>query len=298
MDVHNYCKTCKTCQLFKTTNKKKYGLLPAKIAEVVKWSRVNVDLWGPKTIKNKNGIDYKLHVLTMIDPVTGWFEVAALQDSPNANEIQRLFDSYWLARYPRPKEIGFDNGGEFKAEFTDLCKNMGLKRKTSLPWNPQSNSILERVHQVLGDCLRSFDLDNQNVNPKAPFDEFLTAAAYAIRCAYHTTLGFSPAQLVFGRDMFMPINTNIDWEKITIRKQQRIDKNNSKENSKRTPHDYKPDDLITITRPGIIPKLSIPRLGPFKVIQTHTNGTVTIQKQPFVTQRVNNRRIRPFFSKQ
>ena len=72
-DVHNHCKTCKTCQLFKTTTKKKYGLLPAKVAEVIRWSRVNVDLWGPKTVKNKNGIDYKIHVLTMIYPVTGWF---------------------------------------------------------------------------------------------------------------------------------------------------------------------------------------------------------------------------------
>ena len=46
-DVHHHCKHCETCQLFKTTRKTKYGLLPAKTAEVVKWSRVNVDLWGP-----------------------------------------------------------------------------------------------------------------------------------------------------------------------------------------------------------------------------------------------------------
>ena len=234
----------------------------------------------------------------MIDPVTGWFEVAALQDNPNANEIQRLFDSYWLARYPRPVEIGFDNGSEFKMEFQDLCKNMGLTKKTSLPWNPQSNSILERVHQVLGDCLRTFNLDNKELNPDHPFEEFLTASAYAIRCAYHTTLGFSPAQLVFGRDMFMPIETPVDWEQIRIRKQNQINKDNVRENSKRTPHDYAQGDLITIKRPGIIPKLSIPRMGPYKVTQAHNNGTVTIQKQPFVTERVNQRRIRPFYTKQ
>ena len=127
-DVHQHCKHCKTCQLFKTTRKTKYGLLPAKTAEVIKWSRVNVDLWGPKTVHNKNGKDYKIHVLTMIDPVTGWFEIAALKDSPNAYEVQRLFDSYWLARYPRPREIGFDNGSEFKAEFKELCQNMGLQK--------------------------------------------------------------------------------------------------------------------------------------------------------------------------
>jgi hypothetical protein len=67
---------------------------PANLAEVIKWSWVNVDLWGPKTVNNKNGIDYKIHVLTMMDPVTGWFEVAAVQDSSTAFEVQRLLDSY------------------------------------------------------------------------------------------------------------------------------------------------------------------------------------------------------------
>jgi hypothetical protein len=29
---------------------KKYGLLQEKKGEVMKWSRVNVDLWGPKVL--------------------------------------------------------------------------------------------------------------------------------------------------------------------------------------------------------------------------------------------------------
>ena len=176
---------------------------------------------------------------------------------------------------------------------------MGLKRKPSAAWNPQSNAILERVHQVLGDCLRSFNLDQRDLHPNDPFEEFLTAAAYAIRSAYHTTLGFSPAQLVFGRDMFMPIATNIDWEKIRERKQKRIDQSNARENSKRIAHKYAAGDLVTVKRPGIIPKLALPRMGPYKVIRHHEeNGTVTIQTQPFVTDRVNQRRVQPFYSKQ
>ena len=47
-------------------------------------------------------------------------------------------------------------------------------------------------------------------------------------------------------------------------------------------------------RSGIIPKLSFPRMGPYKVIRTHDNGTVTIQKEPFVTDRVNIRRVQPY----
>ena len=78
--------------------------------------------------------------------------------NPTAYRCQQIFDNIWLARYPRPRKIGFNNGGEFKAEFKELCANMGLKEKISLPWNPQSNSILERIYQVLADCLTDFEL--------------------------------------------------------------------------------------------------------------------------------------------
>ena len=72
--------------------------------------------------------------------------------------------------------------------------------------------------------MRSFNLENNDLDPEDPFEEFLTAAAYAIRSAHHTTLGYSPAQLVFGRDMFMPVNFDVDWEKIKQNKQDRIQK--------------------------------------------------------------------------
>ena len=90
--------------------------------------------------------------------------------------------------------------GESSNEFRVLCNNMGMKAKTSLPWNPQSNTILERIHQVLQDPLTSADLDNMDIEDgnEDPFNECLTKASYAIRSAFHATHGYSPAQLVFG----------------------------------------------------------------------------------------------------
>ena len=71
-------------------------------------------LWGPKSIKNKNGFTYEIHIMTMVDPVTGWFERQQLYGTPTAYCCQEILDNVWLARYPRPREISFDNGGEFK----------------------------------------------------------------------------------------------------------------------------------------------------------------------------------------
>ena len=83
-DANYYCKTCDVCQQCKRTQKKKYGLIPKNKGEVTKWSRVNVDLWGSKSIKNKNGWDFQIQVMTMVDPVTGWFEQAQLYNTRQA----------------------------------------------------------------------------------------------------------------------------------------------------------------------------------------------------------------------
>ena len=74
--------------------------------------------------------------MTMVDPVTGWFEMFQLKGKPNAFVCMKCLESTWLARYPRPREIGFDNGEEFMAEFSELCNNMGLKQRPSSSWNP------------------------------------------------------------------------------------------------------------------------------------------------------------------
>jgi hypothetical protein len=69
--------------------------------------------------------------------------------------IQDLFHNTWLARYPRPQFIVFDNGnmGEFKRDFKQMCEItiMALKpnqlQVTTI--NPQANKIIERAHKVV-----------------------------------------------------------------------------------------------------------------------------------------------------
>jgi len=290
-DIDKYVKTCEVCQLTKK-QRKKYGHLPAKQAEVKPWKRVNVDLIGPYTIKTKRK-SYELRAMTMIDPATSWFEIARIH-TKSSEEAQRIFDSTWLARYPRPKEIGFDNGGEFKQLFRELCDNMGIKQKPTTDYNPQSNAVLERIHQVLGNQLRSFELEDRPLTKEElTFEPFLTACAYAIRCTYHTTLQATPGQLVFGRDMILPVKFNADWALIAQRKQDQIDSSNRAENSKRIDYTYKVGDKVLLTKPGILRKLATPRTGPFEVQQVFSNGTINIRRGAII-QRVNIRRVSPF----
>ena len=118
----------------------------------------------------------------MVDPVTRWSEFLQFYIPPLVYFCQEILDSVWLSCYPRPKEIGIDNGGEHKKELTDLCITMGLIKKVSNKWNPQSNAILKHIHQVLGDSLQVFNLENKNINPNKddPFGEYLNVVVYAI----------------------------------------------------------------------------------------------------------------------
>jgi transposase InsO family protein len=87
-----------------------------------------------------------------------------------------------LARYPRPQFIVFDNGGIFKREFKQMCDNYGIKAKPTTSHNPQANAIIEQVHKIVNDILRSFDLENNHENLKEqednPFDYFLQSTAW------------------------------------------------------------------------------------------------------------------------
>ena len=75
--VHDVCKKYPTCQIAKTTNQK-YGKLPPKQVETNSWDTLCVDLIGPYTIPRKGKNLLKLWCLTMIDPATGWFEMAQI----------------------------------------------------------------------------------------------------------------------------------------------------------------------------------------------------------------------------
>ena len=100
---------------------------------------------------------------------------------------------------------------------------------------------------------------------------------------------------MFGRDMMLPINCKVDWALVALRKQEMINKSNTRENSKRLQHKYKTGDKVLLHKPGIIPKLSRPNDGPYIINAVHSNGTITINKSKAVTQTVNIRRVSPYF---
>jgi hypothetical protein len=169
----------------------------------------------------------------------------------------------------------------------------GIKRKPTTVKNPQANAILERVHQVLGQILRTLELDMADSISPDDVNVFLDNAAWAFRSTYHTVLIASPGAAIFGQDMLLDIPFVADWYKIGDHRQSLTDHNNKHQNKWRTDYDYKIGDHVLIVKDGILRK-SESKFGkePWTITTVHTNGTIRVQCRTKL-ERINIQRVRP-----
>lgn len=294
--VHEVCKNCHTCQVTKKTHKK-HGHVPPKEAEASPWDVLCIDLIGPYTInrKNKKKDPLTLWALTMIDPATGWFEMREIS-TKSADNIANVLEQAWLTRYPWPHKLIFDRGSEFKAEVTNMIRNdYGVTVRPTTTRNPQANSIVERVHQTVGNMIRTFEVyDNDTLDDDDPWSGILAAVMNAVRCTYHTTTQATPMQLVFGRDFSVNTDFVADWDYIRQRKQERINENNARENARRVDHTYRVGDKVLV-RNKKTTKYGGPPWEPYpaRITAIYDNGTVQLKKRRYYDT-VNIRQIKPY----
>ena len=123
-----------------------------------------------------------------------------------------------------------ENSNYFSEEMID---SFAIKHKPTTVKNPQANSILERVHQVVMNMIRTSELDMQDTCEPQMIDEILSKVGWAICSTYHTMLGSSPGSAVFGRDMLFDIPYLADWAGIGSRRQEQVDKSTVLENKSR-----------------------------------------------------------------
>ena len=72
-----------------------------------------------------------------------------------ANQVELA----WLTRYPVPNKITVDRGKEFLVKFkTMMANDYGIPCNSISVRNPQANAIVERVHQTIGNIIRTFKI--------------------------------------------------------------------------------------------------------------------------------------------
>ena len=124
--------------------------------------------------------------------------------------------------------------------------------------------------------------------------ELTSAAAFGIRATVHGVTKYSPAQLVFSKDMILRTNMVADVELVRQRRQAAIAVNNARENKRRIAHQYKPGDKVLILSGGLDPKLKLNE-GPFRVLSYNkSSGTLHIRRRNYI-EPINIRQVRPYF---
>ena len=181
-------------------------------------------------------VELQLTAMTIVDPAMGWFEIIEvlyynIEDVINNKDnyidkssarISQLFNQAWLSRYPQPSKVVFDNGSAFKIHFMRLLKDFDIKPRPTTVENPQGNSPVERIHQVIHDMIKTKELDKLIFDYIDPLGKVLSSVAWAIRASYHSTLQAMLAQIVFGRDMLFNMKKVINWQLITKNKRKQI----------------------------------------------------------------------------
>jgi hypothetical protein len=121
------------------------------------------------------------------------------------------------------------------------------------------------MHQTVGNVLRTLlhGEPPQNIaNANDYVDEALSIAMHAMRVEIHSTMGSSPGNLVFDRDMFLNIPLIADWHAITQKREHLINVTLMKENQKRRRCDYIPQQRM-LKKTWKPRKLGIRTTGPY-----------------------------------
>ena len=158
--------------------------------------------------------------------------------------------------------------------------------------DPISNEVLEQIHQVLGNLVGTFNIPQTYIDENDPQTGILSASAFEILSTTNKLKGYSYIQLVFGRDMILPIKHKMDYVLIHQKNQVQINKYDIRKNRHIVDYDYTVGYNIMLNNHTEY-KYETPYKVKFVLTQCFTNGTVSLQCGA-IQMKYNIRRINPY----
>ena len=200
-DVAAWCKECPECQRGNKSRRVRAPLMPLPVVGEP-FRRVAMDLVGPLQ-RTPRGNKY---VLTLMDFATRYPEAVPLKKIDARTVADALCQIF--SRMGIPAEVLSDRGANFLSSvMKTLFQMLGVAHIKTSPYHPQTDGMLERFHGTLKAMLR------KTCPVAKDWDQWLPYLCFAFRDAPHSATGFSPFELLFGRDVRGPLTLlKEQWE--------------------------------------------------------------------------------------
>ena len=194
-DVRSYCRSCPECQMSSKRGRNRASLLPLPVIEEP-FSRIAMDVVGPLP---KTGQGHR-YILVVCDYATRYPEAFLLRKFTATAVAEQLIE--FFSRHGVPREVLTDQGTNFTASLLkELYERLGVKPIKTTPYHPQTDGLVERFNQTLKQMLKKFvEEEGKNWNKLLPY------VLFAYREVPQATTGFSPFELVYGRDVRGPLD--------------------------------------------------------------------------------------------
>ena len=195
-DLARFCKSCDICQ--RTIQKGRVtkvhlGKLPMIDTP---FKRVAVDIVGPIEPRSDKKSRY---ILTMIDYATRYPEAVALPSTETERVAEALITMF--SRVGIPSEMLIEHESRVTIEvMNEVSRLLSLQQLTTIPYRPYSKGPVEKFHAMLKQVLPTMCAERPN-----DWDKYLPALLFAVRKIPQESLGFSPFELLYGRNVRGPM---------------------------------------------------------------------------------------------
>ncbi|MCG8049195.1 MAG: DDE-type integrase/transposase/recombinase [Candidatus Thiodiazotropha taylori] len=195
-----YIKQCLVCQEFKHPQRKPRA--PMKnIKGGFPLERLGIDCVGPLPMTE----DGNKYITVAVDYFTKYPFAFASSDIKAETVADKLMD-HVVCLFGVPMNLHADQGSNFESNvFRKFCELVELSKTRTTPFAPWSNGETERMNRTLISMLKKMVSDNPR-----KWDSLLQKALMHYRSSIHSSTGFTPYRLMFGREMNLPVDVALN----------------------------------------------------------------------------------------
>ncbi len=194
IDVAQFCKSCPVCQKVSLRRPLRAPLQPLPIIGTP-FERLGMDVVGPV----ERSCSGNRFMLVITDYATRYPEVFPLRSGKAKSVATSLVQLF--SRVGFPAEILTDQGTNFMSTLLkQVYQLLGIKSLRTTPYHPQTDGLTERFNQTLKQMLRKFVSETGR-----DWDQWLPYLLFAYREVPQASTGFSPFELLYGRDVRGPL---------------------------------------------------------------------------------------------